>query len=212
MKRDELEKLGLTKEQIDAVMTSNGADIEAAKKDVKQLTDDVAAITTERNTLQEQIKARDTDIAELKKATGDNEALTKKYADLQTKYEGETKELNATIAQQRYDVAAEKAFAGVTFASKLALKAALAEFKAKGYKPTADGKFAEAQGFIDSLRTEDPKAFLPEDKGGEGGDDDKGDEKPPKFTKGATGKEGGGTPALFTATGFNYLRQPPSEK
>jgi septal ring factor EnvC (AmiA/AmiB activator) len=214
MKRDELEKLGLTKEQIDAVMTANGADIEATKKDVKQLTEDVATMTTERNTLQEQLKARDADITELKKASGDNETLTKKYADLQTKYEGETKELNAKLAQQRYDVAAEKAFASVPFASKLARQAALADFKAKGYKLTEDGKFVEAQGYIDTLKTDDPQAFLPDekDKGGDGGAGGKGEEKPPKFTKPATGAEGGVKPGFFSGGGLNFVREPPATK
>ena len=35
MKRKELEAMGLEKEQVDQIMTQNGADIEAAKKELQ---------------------------------------------------------------------------------------------------------------------------------------------------------------------------------
>lgn len=36
MKREELEKLGLSKEQIDVIMNANGADLEASKKEIEK--------------------------------------------------------------------------------------------------------------------------------------------------------------------------------
>lgn len=52
MKRKELEAMGLEKEQVDQIMTQNGADIEAAKK---ELQDQVTTLTTENEELQGQL-------------------------------------------------------------------------------------------------------------------------------------------------------------
>ena len=52
MKRKELEAMGLEKEQVDQIMTQNGADIEAAKK---ELQDQVTTLTTEKEELQGQL-------------------------------------------------------------------------------------------------------------------------------------------------------------
>ena len=98
MKRKFLEDLGLTKEQVDAVMAENGSDIEAAKGDL-------AAVTAERDKLKKDVSDRDKQLDGLKKTAGDNEALTKQIADLQAenkaakeKFEADMKDLRLSNA------------------------------------------------------------------------------------------------------------------
>ncbi|MEA4928502.1 MAG: phage scaffolding protein [Candidatus Limiplasma sp.] len=212
MKREELEKLGLTKEQIDAVIGINGADMEAHKATLRTREETISALTTERDGLKTQVADRDKDIASLKKSAGDNEALTKSLAELQTKYDGDTKTLQAKLEEQRYGYAAEQMFAGAPFASKLARKAAIEDFKAKGYKLAEDGRtFAEADGYLEQLKKDDPAAFLTEEPK---------EPKPkepepalPSFTKPLNGGPGGeAAPSFFTGGGLNFVRTPPATK
>lgn len=76
MKREFLEALGLEKDVIDKIMTENGKDINAAKGDLD-------TVKTELATAQETIKARDKQLKDLEKSTGDNEDLKKQIAELQ---------------------------------------------------------------------------------------------------------------------------------
>ncbi|MEG1861965.1 MAG: phage scaffolding protein [Bacteroidaceae bacterium] len=217
MKRSELEKIGLTKEQMDAVMEANGSDIEEAKKDaagkdaqISTLTQENTSKQTQIDDLNGQIKQRDTDIKNLQKTSSGNEDLQKQITDLQTRYDGDTKALNEKLQQQRYDHAAEKMFVGVEFASKLARTAAVADFKSKGYKLNDDGKsFVGADGYIDALKKDDPAAFVqPKEDDSEGN----GDKKPPAFTKKIQGGEGVAEPPMFQGLSrFNLVRPMPTE-
>ena len=163
MKREELEKLGLTKEQIDAVMGIHGADVEANKTTLRTREETITALTTERDGLKTQVADRDKDIAALKKSTGDNEALSKQLGDLQTKYDTETATLKKTLETQAVDHAAESLFSGVEFTSALARKAAMREFLA-GNPEFKDGKFTDADGHLKKLREQYPDAFKPNEK------------------------------------------------
>jgi chromosome segregation ATPase len=104
MKRKQLEELGLTDDQIEAVMKANGDDVKASLEQVDTL-------TAERDALKEQIKTRDTDIKELTKGAKDNEELSGKFKSLQEKYENDTKALNDQIAQAKLDSAITSALA-----------------------------------------------------------------------------------------------------
>ncbi|MDD3212781.1 MAG: phage scaffolding protein [Eubacteriales bacterium] len=179
MKREELEKLGLTKEQIDSVMAINGTDVEANKKTLATKDEQIAALTTERDGLKTQVSDRDKDIAELKKSAGSNEALTQQLADLQTKYDTETSTLKKTLETQAIDHAAESLFSGFEFTSALAKKAALHEFLAQNPE-FKDGKFTDADGRIKKLRETYPDAFKPEKKAEP--EQEPGAPKPPQFT------------------------------
>jgi hypothetical protein len=216
MKREELEKLGLTKEQIDAVMGIHGVDVEAHKATLKGKEDDLAALRqdvsakdTQITDLSGQLKKRDEDMKALQKDAGASAELQTKLADLQGKYDGDTKALQTKLEQQRYDYAAEQLFVGVPFASKLARKAAVEDFKAKGFKLADDGKgFVGADGYIDSLKKDDPAAFLP-DKPPEPKEPEPA---PPAFSKPLGGGDGGaGAKGFFTGGGLNYVRTPPTK-
>ena len=98
MERKFLEDLGLTKEQIDSVMTENGKDINKAKGDIE-------SVKAELHTAKETIKERDTQLENLKGSVGDNKELKLQIENLQTEnkttkenYEAEIKELKLSNA------------------------------------------------------------------------------------------------------------------
>lgn len=147
MKRKFLEDLGLTREQVDSIMTENGRDIEAAKSDYETLKQQLDAHAA-------QMAERDAQLETLKKSAGDNEALTKQIADLQAentaakeKYESDMKELKIiTAIKLAVGESAQDAdlVAGLFDKSKLIL--------------SEDGKVTGLEEQLKSLKKE--KAFL----------------------------------------------------
>lgn len=147
MKRKFLEDLGLTREQVDNIMTENGRDIEAAKSDYETLKQQLDAQAA-------QMAERDAQLETLKKSAGDNEALTKQIADLQAentaakeKYESDMKELKIiTAIKLEVGESAQDAdlVAGLFDKSKLIL--------------SEDGKVTGLEEQLKSLKKE--KAFL----------------------------------------------------
>lgn len=147
MKRKFLEDLGLTREQVDSIMTENGRDIEAAKSDYEALKQQLDAQAA-------QMAERDAQLETLKKSAGDNEALTKQIADLQAentaakeKYESDMKELKIiTAIKLAVGESAQDAdlVAGLFDKSKLIL--------------SEDGKVTGLEEQLKSLKKE--KAFL----------------------------------------------------
>ena len=96
MKREFLKELGLTAEQIDAVMQQNGEDINKAKADLQE-------VKTQLKTAQDTIKERDTQIEALRKVDADG--LQAKITELQAmnkeaqeKYESDLKDFKLTSA------------------------------------------------------------------------------------------------------------------
>ena len=89
MKRQELEELGLTKEQVDAIMRINGADIENAKSVAS------SAKASEYEALKEQVGAADELRKQISLLKEQNKASEDAYA--------------KAINQLKIDVAVEKA-------------------------------------------------------------------------------------------------------
>lgn len=106
MKRTELEALGLTKEQADAVIKINGADIENAKA-VSQ--SEIASLESEVTTLNTKLKERDKQIDGLKKSAGDNEELKKQIETLQADNKAKDEAHAKELTQLKIDAAVEKA-------------------------------------------------------------------------------------------------------
>lgn len=75
MKREDLEKLGLTKEQIDSVCDLNNKDMAPVKNDLQKAQDDLKVTQEKLKTAEEAVKKFD---------GVDPEALKKQIADLQT--------------------------------------------------------------------------------------------------------------------------------
>lgn len=98
MKRKFLEDLGLEKDTIDRIMTENGNDVNASKADYDTLKQQFDAQAR-------QIADRDKQLEDLKKASGENEALVQQIATLQAenkatkdKYEADMKALKLSTA------------------------------------------------------------------------------------------------------------------
>lgn len=108
MKREALTKMGLTEEQINTIMETNGHDIENAKRSLG----DVEAIKTENETLKGNVASRDKDLKALKKQLGDSEALTKQITDLQAKYDEDTKLLATQLNQTKLNGALDTVLSG----------------------------------------------------------------------------------------------------
>lgn len=78
-----------------------------------------------KKTLEQQIKDRDKDIADLKKSAGDNADLSQKYSDLQEKYKKDTESLNKTILDNQKNNAIEMAIMQAKGKNTKAIKALL---------------------------------------------------------------------------------------
>jgi hypothetical protein len=103
MKREDLEKLGLTKEQIDAIMAENGKDIEKFKTDAqsaKTEADTAKAQLVEANKTIEGFKAMNIDQI---KASAD---------DYKAKFEQAQADAAAQVAQLKFDHALDGALTG----------------------------------------------------------------------------------------------------
>ena len=94
MKREDLEKLGLTKEQIDSVCDLNNADVQPLKNDLQKAQDDLKV---------EQDKVKTTEEA-LKKFDGvDHEALNKQITDLQADLKKKDDDHAAQLADRDFN-------------------------------------------------------------------------------------------------------------
>ena len=117
MKRKFLEDLGLTKEQIDSVMTENGKDIESEKEKSK-------ATITELEDIKNQLKEANTTITDLKKNNADNEALQSKVKEYEDTIKAQKADYEAKVRNLTLDSAIEKALhsAGAKHIDLLSIK------------------------------------------------------------------------------------------
>lgn len=156
MKREFLEGLGLGKEAVDRIMDENGADLEWEKAKTTQAKADLADA-------QSKLADRDKDLEELKKTSGDAEAVKKQLEELQAKYTTETEQYKAQLADRDYAAAVTRAIAGrnLKFSSKSAqraFEAALRETKLE----LKDGELSGLDDFIKAQKEADPDAFAPD--------------------------------------------------
>lgn len=150
MTRKQLEDLGVSKEQIDAIMKINGEDIENAKQDNKNL-------ETEVKNLKVQINDRDTQLETLKASAGDNETLKQQIADLQNENTKAKETHEFELNQLKVDFAVEKALAGAKARNVKAVKALLDLSDAKLDK---EGNVKGLSEQIEKLTSEDDTKFL----------------------------------------------------
>lgn len=94
MKREELKELGLNDDQIAAVMTSYG-------KEVNPLKEQVDSLTSERDNLKQQVSDRDGQLDDLRKNAGKNEELQATIKQLQD-------DNKAAAAKYQNDLAAKE--------------------------------------------------------------------------------------------------------
>lgn len=123
MTKEQLMAMGLTEEQANKVMESlNGNFVTKARFD---------EVNTAKKQLETDIKTRDGQLEELKKSTGDAEALKKTITDLQTANAAKDAELAATVKKMQIDNAVDKALLSAKAKNTKAVKALLADFLEK---------------------------------------------------------------------------------
>lgn len=154
MKRKELEDLGLTKEQADAVMKINGADIENAKSVSAA---EITNLQTEIEGLTGQVKDRDKQLEDLKKSAGDNAELQKQIEQLQSDNATAKANHESEMNQLKVEYAVEKALTGANAKNIKAVKALLDLDDAKLDK---DGNVKGLQEQIDKLVSGEDTKFL----------------------------------------------------
>lgn len=175
MKREFLKAMNvLSDEQIAAILAEENKTLTEQRNLVAARVATINELTTERDGLKQQVADRDNDIKELQEKANGNDDLANQLKELQAKYKHDTEAMQASLDQQRTDYAVESAFANAPFASALAKKQAMADFKLKGYKLGKDGKYAEYEAYIEKLRKDDPSAFKQEE--------DPQTPPPPRFT------------------------------
>lgn len=131
MNREFLEKQGLEKEVIDAVMAEHGKSVHATKQELE-------SVTTDRDNLKQQIADRDTQLSDLKKEVKDNEELTARITELETANEQTETEYREKLEEQQRDFAIETALRDAKAINpKRAKKALSDEFESVIFK---DGK------------------------------------------------------------------------
>lgn len=149
MKTEFLKGLGLTDEQISAVMAENG-------KDIGKEQDKTQKAITERDAYKQQAEDAQKEIQGYKNM--DIEGIKTAAANWETKYNEDIKKLQDQIAQQEYDRELEKFVDKYQFTSELAKKAVIMEIKAQGFKLN-DGKLLGAEDFMKQLKEANPTAF-----------------------------------------------------
>lgn len=105
MNRKFLEQLGLTEEQVEAVMSEHG-------KSTQDIQAKVSAAEDNAKGLQDQLKERDKDMKQLKQDAEGNADLQQKYSDLDSKYKAQQKEHEQQLKTMQLDHAIEMHLSG----------------------------------------------------------------------------------------------------
>ena len=177
MKREFLESIEvggvkLPAEVIDSIMKEHGNSVNGTKATLAAKIQELETMTTERDGLKTQISDRDRDIEDLRRQIGDSDELNGKLTKLQNKYNTDTAALQKQLTEQALSFATDKFFGQFEFASELAKKAAIADFKAQKFKfDEGTGNFLGGKEWIDNLKQSDPAAFkvTQQNNNGDGG-------------------------------------------
>ena len=124
MKTEMLKELGLTDEQISAVMAENGRDLEKVKTKL-------TAAETARDEYKEQLEAANTTIQSYKDM--DIEGIKQSASDWEKKYNDDLKAMQDKLDGQAYDFALKEYVSGYQFTSDLVKEAVIAQLKAQGF-------------------------------------------------------------------------------
>lgn len=166
MKREDLEKLELSKEVIDQVMAMNGKDIEATKAKI-------TAIEQERDTLKNQLTEANQQIESFKAM--DIEAIKKSADEYKAKFEQAEADAKAQMNQLKFDHALDGALTEAKAKNAKAVKALL---NIEGLKLTDEGAIVGLKEQLEKIKSENDYLFESETK-------------PPKFTLGGGQKSTG---------------------
>lgn len=105
MKREDLEKLGLSKEQIDTIMAENGKDIEKYKTEAETAAGTIKTLEETKKTLETTVTDRDKQLEELKKV--DPKVLQEEIKKLQGENKTAKEKYETDVKQIKLDAALE---------------------------------------------------------------------------------------------------------
>lgn len=149
MKTEDLQKQGLTQEQIDFVMAENG-------KDLKKLQKEVDSLTSERDSLKERAETAE---ETLKGFEGkDFDTITKERDEWKKKAEDAEKDYSAKIAEREKADLLKEAFEGIEFTSEAAKKAIMAQIAES--VSVKNGKLIGFNDLLEEAKSADASAFV----------------------------------------------------
>lgn len=180
MNREELEKIGLTKEQIDEVMKMKGNLIIEKDTKIEELSKNLDSVTIERDDLKTQLKNANTEIQSYKDM--DVEGIKQKINDWETKYNEDTKALQEKLDKKDYDYKVKEKVSGLKFTSESAKKAFISDLTNKGLKVENDNLLG-FDDFVKEYKQSDPGAFVP--------DEDPNQKSKPQFGSPTPGEQSG---------------------
>ena len=164
MKREDVSRIfeGATDDQISAILDINSKDIGNAKAKTDSLTAQI-------NTLNDQIKQRDTDLTamrdKLTAAQADAGKLTEAQtalSDLQAKYAADQEAWNEQKAEQAYEFAVKSRAGEMKFSSNAAKNDFIRSAIEKKMQMDGD-KILGFDDFTKSYKDADPSAFMPDE-------------------------------------------------
>lgn len=164
MKREEIKEilkdLNPSNDVIDKIMAINGADINAIK----------GVMNDNVKELQTQLASRDKDIEDLKKANESNTELSKKFEELQSKYDTETAAFKSQLESRDYKEAIRNAISDnkIKFTSKSAERYFYSEAENKKMK-LENGKLTGFDEFYKAQKEADSTAFVTEETSSQSG-------------------------------------------
>ncbi|TKJ05818.1 scaffolding protein [Bacillus cereus] len=118
MNEEFLKKLGLSDEVIEKIMAEHS-------KSVAETEQKLTTAESEATTLKEQLQKRDDDIATLKQNAGSNEELKGQLDSLQEKYDKDTADLQASMAESKLNYKVDLALKDANALNGTAVKALL---------------------------------------------------------------------------------------
>ena len=149
MKRSELEALGLSKEQVDLIMSINGSDIENVKNNLNE----------QIKSLTEQVSERDKQLETLKESSAGSEALQKQIEELQATNKQIAAEYKAQLHQLKLDTAIDQALTAAGSRNNVAVRALLGEDFAKA-KIDEEGNVEGLAEKIAELKSGENSSFM----------------------------------------------------
>lgn len=155
MKREDLEKLGLSEEQINGVMKLKSSAI----GDIDALNNKITQLTTDKGNLQTQLDDANKEIQSYKDM--DIDSIKQSASDWETKYNKVIQEQKDAQAKSIRDERTNAFFNDIKFASESAKAGVIAQFNAKDFKYDEESKkFLGASEWLNDLKEKDSGAFL----------------------------------------------------
>lgn len=156
MKKELLEKLGLTKEVMDQVLEENQKDLEAEQAKGSVVIAELETAKEERDGLKIQLDDAGKQIEEFKGM--DIDGIKQAADEWKVRAEQVQKEAETKIAAKEYEFNAREYIGKFKFTSELAKRAILNDFIAKEFKHD-NGKFMGADDYMVEVQESDPGAF-----------------------------------------------------